>query len=233
MAWFKREGEANSEDNFGEFKPGEFKDELGKDIDTKLAGKFEEFSTKQQEALKPMMDFFGEIKADRDKRKAAEEEAARRKTEENNELKDEDFLLDPAAAVKKMMSPTNRAIVQLAARTIKTDTLADKEYYYGDIKSKVDEMIAKEPLENQTNPAVIENCYKLVMFDHQQDIIDGKIKKRNTGPIFESFGAGGHGGKSGEESEMTLSEDEKRAAKMFGMTESEWNKNKKEIGYVD
>ena len=105
-------------------------------------------------------------------------------------------------------------------------------YYYGDIKNKVDAMIDAQSVNVRTDPNVIRNCFKLVMYDHQKDIADGKIKARNTGAIFESNGTGAHSGNDKGEDNESWTADEERAAGHMGLTKKDWITSRKELTYV-
>jgi hypothetical protein len=234
MTWFKRsdgsmsaEEERRSKSDI-EIDPVKLKEEISTDFKTNL----EAFKTSQDEQMKPVLSFVEEMKKERDERVAEE---ARKKSAERakeNEVEDTDWLLDPSKAVEKKLQPTQMAVLSLAARQARRDVLEDKEYYHGEIKTKVDKMIEAQPLNQRTSPVVIENCYKLVMFDHQKDITEGKIKARNNSASFESNGTGGHGGKGSGDHEEEMSQDEKQAASALGISDKDWKSSKKELTYV-
>lgn len=232
MPWFRRSD--------GSFKPGEEKeDEVEFDpkkfqgeISTDLTNKFGEFQTKTDEKLAPVLEFAAAWKADKEAKEATARTAAANKTKIDNELTEEDYLLDPIEATRRAMEPTNNAIRLLASRQARREVLEDKEYYYGDIKSKVDAMIDQQPLTLRHDSNVITNCYKLVMFDNQKDIADGKIKARNTSAIFESGSTGGHSGKEGGEGEESWTKEEETAAGHMGLTKKDWISSRKELSYV-
>jgi hypothetical protein len=210
-----------------EIDPSKLKEELS----TEINGNFTKFKEAQDEQMKPVLSFVEEMRKEREDRKKAEEDNARREAAKNEEVGEEAWLLDPSKAVEAKLKPTQLAVLSLAANQARRDTLDDKEYYYGDIKTKVDQMIEAQPLNQRVSKTVIENCYKLVMFDHQKDIAEGKIKARNNSASFESTGTGAHSSKSGEHEEE-MSQDEKQAASALGVSEADWKKTKKELTYV-
>lgn len=233
-SWFRREdGELRSGDKDKlddvEFKPEKLKEEITAEVKTHLDTMRTEFSN----SMKPLNDMAAQIAADR----AANNERIRKQNEqknnEDNEVTTEDYILDPQAATQRQMQPLAKATMMLAARMARQDTLAEKEYYYGDIKNKVDAMIDQQPLNSRSRADVIENCYKLVMFDHQKDVAEGKIKARNTGAIFEGGSTGAHSGKgaAGEEEEV-MSSDEKMVASKMGISDKDWIKSRRELSYV-
>lgn len=232
MPWIRKsDGQMTATDETSlrdvEFKPEEFRKELG----TEIESKFGAFQTELTTRMKPMEELAAAIQLERTERVAAEKRAKERKEKDENEVTDEDFLLDPARAVENKMRGTNTAVMMLAARMAKQETLESKEYYHGDIKSKVDAMLSQQPLNQQTRADVIENCYKLVMYDHMKDIQEGKIKSRTSGTSFQNTGTGGHSAKTGEDLE-TMTADEKQMAKNMGLTEKDWISSRKELTYV-
>lgn len=231
--WFRRkDGQVVPGEDKNDLSDIEFKPEvLRKEIDTSIETKFAEFSTKQQETLKPVLEMAAAIQAERAEKAELARKAAERKNTEENEVTAEDFMLDPVGAMQKVNRSRDTATLMLAARMAAKDTLEDKEYYHGDIKSKVDQMVAAQPLENRIKPDVIENCYKLVMFDHMKDINEGKIKSKNNAASFESNGTGGANGK-GTDTDESMSPDEKLVASRMGISEKDWIASRREMSYV-
>jgi hypothetical protein len=234
MAWFKRgdgsmstEEERRKTDDI-EIDPAKLKT----DLTTEFKGQLDSFKTAQDESLKPVLSFVEEMRAEREERKAAETRRKQEEARKANEVDDTDFLLDPSSAVDKKLQGTKNAVFMLAARQARAEVLGEKEYYYGNIKNEVDKMIEAQPLQQQSNTQVIENCYKLVMYDKQKDIAEGKIKAKNNAASFESNGTGGHSGKSGSDHEEEMSQDEKFAASALGLSEKDWKTSKKELTYV-
>jgi hypothetical protein len=214
-----------------EFKPEKLKEDITKDIETR----FTDFQTKQTETLKPLLTMAENIERDRLSREKAAKDAAEKKNKEDNQVTDEDFLINPAEATQRLVNEGTkgiaRATMMLAARGNIRETMEGKEYYHGDVKSKVDTMIAQQSLEMQCRPDVVENCYKAVVFDHMKDISEGKIKARTSGSTFEGGSTGAHTPDT-KESDEVLTADEKQAAKNFGLTEKQWVESKREMTFV-
>lgn len=232
MPWFKRSdgSMAAREESVAdiEFDPSKLKTEL----EESSKKQFGEFSAEMDTKFAPIVEMAAQMKADRETREASAKAAAEKKSKEDADVDDEDFLIDPKSAVAKQLQPTQIALARLAAKSAKSDALGDEEYYHGDIKKKVDEMIAGQPLSAQLDPSVIKNCFKLVMYDSQKDIADGKIKSRNSSATFQADGTGAHSGGGSGEKDEALTDEEKRAAKVFGMSEKDWSASKREISYV-
>lgn len=232
MPWFRRDdgelkaGEQKLDDV--EFKPEKLKEDITTEFDTK----FKTYQTEQDAKMKPLLDMAANIEADRVARTKAAKEAADKKTAEENGVDDNDFLLDPVEAVRKLQEPQTKMLVQLASRQARAEILGDEKYYYGDIKSKVDAMIDSQPMNQRIDPNMIRNAYKLVMYDHQQDITDGKIKARNTGAIFESNGTGGHSGTDKNDTAESWTSEEEFTASKMGINKTDWIKSRKEMSFV-
>lgn len=234
MAWFKRsDGSMSAEEERRnksdiEIDPAKLKEDLSGEI----SGNLKKFKEDQDEQLKPVLSFVEEMRAEREERKRAEAEEQRKRVAKENEVDDTDWLLDPSKAVEKKLQPTQMAVLSLASKQARQEILGDKDFYYGDIKVEIDKRIDAQPLNQRTNPTMIENCYKLVLFDKQKEIAEGKIRARNNAASFESKGTGGHSGKGAEDHDEELSADEKFAAKALGMDEKDWKSSKKELTYV-
>lgn len=234
MPWFRRgdgsfgSGEDKDKLDDVEFKPDEFKKDLTEYFKTQLT----ELQTANDAKMKPLLDMAANLEADRAARAKAADDANKKKTTEDNQVTEEDFLLDPIDATRRLQQPVNNAVMSLASRQARREILEDKEFYHGDIKTKVDAFIDAQPLQNRIDPNVITNAYKLVVFDHQKDIADGKIKARNTSLIFESGSTGGHGGKEHTDDTGSLTDEEKRTAKIFNMSEADWKKSRAELTFV-
>jgi hypothetical protein len=234
MAWFKRsdgslspEEQRRQSDDI-EVDPAKFKTEIATEFKTHL----DSYKAEQDEKFKPILEFAEQMRVDRDARIAGEKKTRDAEARKANEVDDTDFILDPSAAVDKKLKGTQTAVLMLAARQARGEVLGEKEYYHGDTKNEIDKMIEAQPLASQSNTNVIENCYKLVMYDKQKDIADGKLKSKNNAASFASDGTGGHAGKGAGEHEEEMSVDEKFAAKALGLNEADWKKSKKELTYV-
>lgn len=233
MPWFKRsDGSFGSKDEHKdddiEFKP----EKLKEDIEASFKTKMDEMQTANDAKMKPLLDMAANLEADRAARAEAQRVAAANKNKEDDEIKDEDWLLDPEKAVEKKLSGTNQAVMMLAARQARREVLENEPYYYDEIKRKVDAMIDAQPLKSRMDSSVITNCYKLVMYDHQKDIADGKLRTKNSALVFQSNGTGGHSGKDGGDVDEVLTNEEKHAASALGLSEVDWKKSKKELTYV-
>lgn len=130
------------------------------------------------------------------------------------------------------MAPLAQATLRLNARATKQDVLGELPFYHGDIRAKVDALILAQDLTAQSNASVVMNAYKSVVFDHMQQINEGKIKERGSAAVGSSSGTGGHSGSDSDKTEEELSTDEKFYAAKLGVSEADWKAQKKEIAYV-
>lgn len=234
MPWWKKSDgsltDKKEEAGVGEeFKP----DDMKKEITESLSGEMKKFGEAQDKRLKPIEELAAAIKAEREDQKK-KEEAAKKKTEDENKVTfEEQFLIDPEGAINSKLTGVTQATMILAAREAKRETLGEKEYYHGEFKTRVDELINSMPLKDQCNTTAIENCYKIAFAEKHQEITDGKIKSRFSDMNMGNNGTGGHSGSSkGSENTDTLTAEEKSAAKALGFTEKEYADSKKDMVFV-
>lgn len=237
--WFRRKdgsmGAGKEQEDSVEFKPEAFK----KDMDESLDAKLKTLQEENDKKMKPLLDMATSIAEEKAEKAKKLKEAEDKKTKEENEISDEDWMLDPKGTAERLIAQrtqgTNTATLMLASRMALKETFEDAEqypYYTGDVKAKVDAMVDAQPLNTRHRSDVIQNCYKLVVFDHQKEIAEGKIKARNSAASLTSTGTGGPSGKGGSGEDEALSNEEKFAAKSMGITEDDWKKSKRELTYV-
>lgn len=235
MPWWKKSDGSltdKKEEAVGEaqeFKP----DDLKKDITESLSKEMKTFQEEQAKKLKPIEELAAAIKAEREDQKRKEEEVRKKAEKEEKPSFDEQFLVDPEGAINSKLTGVTQATMMLAAREAKREVLGEKEYYHGEFKTRVDELIASLPLAQQCNNVSIENCYKIAFAEKHKDIEEGKIKSRFSDMNMGNNGTGGHSGSGkGSENTDTLTAEEKAAAKALGFTEKEYADSKKEMVFV-
>lgn len=232
----KDKKDKDDKDEF-ELKPKEIKAQLDK-VDT-LDTKMTEFGEK----LKGLDEISAYI---REQRAAEAKKANEEKTKKNKESREEldsdlneEFLSDPANVTRKIMqetmSPLIESQVNTAARLTMNDMFNSQPEvfeYISDpiIKREVESHVATLPLKDRNNPEAIKNCYYVATGRHQAEIKEGKIKARTAATSSSGSGTGGPESKSSEV--ITLSESEKKAARIFGLKEEDYAKSKKELSYV-
>lgn len=184
-----------------------------------------EIGSTMDEKLKAVNEFFAE-------QNRAREAAARKKTQDEDTPEETDFLLDPGGAIDKKLAPLIRSQQAANAMIMINETIGEMDYYKSDpeFKAKVLAKINGQPLQLRSNPDIIMNCYKLVRYDEDQAIKDGKYK--SVLGAASTTGTGGHTGRETKEDEITISDEEKSYAKKMGISEADWIKSKKTLEYV-
>lgn len=171
-----------------------------------------------------------EEKAEADRIAAANAQANKQR---HDRLTDEgNWLTNPGEMTAEMIKPLIEQQQRTNARLAKEDALGRMEYYDDPtFKSAVDQLISSQPINLQSDPALIMNCYKSVFFDKQQEIKDGRIKSQlslNGG----GRGSGGHNGSESSKSNDTMTDAEKHYASKLGISTESWIKNRNEMEYV-
>lgn len=224
LKWLQGKVVSTEEEASVEFKPEEFEARVQKGVKEHL----EAFSTKMAETLNPVAEFLRAQKADKD---AAEATALAAKNKQEQSVDDNDFILDPQAAIRKMNQPVATLALQLAAKDMRREMLDGKDYYHGEIKAKIDALLSKQNLNAQNDPSVIENAYKVVVFDNLKDINEGKIKTQTASYNMNGSSSQKSDNDSGEREE-DMSAEEKKYASKLGISEADWKKSKRELEYV-
>ncbi len=227
--WIRRADGTEGVDDapkFGEIKPEQ--------IQSAVKPLLDEMRTANENAMRPMLEFFEQQKAERDRKAAAEEAARRQQQRTDNEVNPEDWITDPMNATRKLMEPLQQTNATLAAIIVRDKTLGKMEHYSDNpaFAAKVDALIAAQPLQNQSNAQVIMNAYKSVHYDMREELAEDKKKREAAGASFSNNGTGGHSGNRADESAETLSDEEKVYARKFGISEADWIKQKRELEYV-
>lgn len=90
-----------------------------------------------------------------------------------------DWSTDPDGAFKAGMRPVAGVALTAQAFAVRTDVFSDTEKYkyYPALKKEIDEYIKKQSLNMQINPEVIENCYKVILAENMDKIIQDTEKK--------------------------------------------------------
>jgi len=180
-----------------------FPDELAKQIKdgAEAAGKV----SKLEEAINSMKDIMVADKTERETaRRAAEEVARRVKTQETSEQTEEQIaeliLTDPAAAIRLATQGQTQAIKAVHADAVRREVFEDQDkfkYYTGDVKTQVDALLAQQSVDFRLNPVNIANTYYTVIGQHNDKIVEGKLKTRFAGGTGGGGNSGGSTGGSG------------------------------------
>lgn len=131
--------------------------------------------------------------------------------------------------VDRQFELLNRTAQQTSARELRRSIFEDAEnyeYYTGDVKRKVDEMLDREPLQSQNSPDVIRNAYKVIVFEHMKDIQDKKLRSRLASVSAPTAQSGQN--QVDPNALPELSAEEKTYASKMGIKLEDWAKSKKE-----
>jgi hypothetical protein len=135
--------------------------------------------------------------------------------------------------------PVTNEVLLLRADRVKREVFEDEQkfkYYHGDIKREVDALIAAQSIQAKNDASVVENCYKTVLGNHTDELLEGKIKSRfassDNGSRGTSGGSAGDTG-SGTHERKTPTDEVRKAAKLLGFTAEDYAEmlDKEGVGY--
>jgi hypothetical protein len=98
---------------------------------------------------------------------------------EGGEGEPADWGTDPDRAFREGMRPVAGVALTAQAFAVRTDVFSDsdKYKYYPALKKEIDDYIKKQPLNMQINPEVIANCYKVILAENMDKIVQDNDKK--------------------------------------------------------
>lgn len=169
-----------------------------------------------------------------DDQQASREEAARRAAETQQQTTQQQFSeIDPTMRqyVDASLKPIADAAIWQQGNEIRRSIFDNAEaypYYSGVLKDKIDTMLDAQPASQRANPDVIRNVYKIVSYDHQKEIDEGKHKSRMSSSSSSGTGTGAPGGNTKGELPV-LTAQMKSVAKAMGMTEQDYATSMKEL----
>lgn len=218
-AWIKKQAEEEDKEEQPkaiELKPEMIREAMKDDLDS------------IRNSSKAMLDFIAEQKAEKQAAAEAETTKQRKEAEKVGEF---DFITDPEEAINKKLRPIAESNAVMASMFVRREVLENLEYYDDpEFKKRVDTMIDQQPLQARLDRSVIMNAYKVVRFDSDKEIADGKIKSSL------SIGGGATRGQRSDKNDSdggdTISEGEKHYARKLGISEKDWIAQKKEMEYV-
>lgn len=193
-----------------------------------------EFESSMESKLKPIADYFASQQA---KEAETARQAAARQRKTDLEIDPTDYITDPEGVLNKRLQPLVDKINAQSSIIVRNEILGKMDYYSSDptFKAKVDSLIDAQGPESKANAAVVMNAYKTVVYDHMQDIQDGKIKSQASLAANAGGGKGGYSGSASErreESDEAMSAEEKVYARKLGISDKDWTSTRKELEYV-
>ena len=176
-----------------------------------------------------------------DTAKAAATRAAAEESQGTLEEQVEELMLSGQTKKAIALATQGQAseILLLRADRIKRELFEDEQkfkYYHGSLKQEVDALINAQSLQAKNDPSVVENCYKTVLGNHADELLEGKIKSRfagsENGSRGSSSGSAGSSGASTHEKKAPTDE-VRRAAKLLGFTAEDYAEmlDKEGVGY--
>lgn len=221
-----------------ELKPKEVKEKL--DAIDGLKSSVEELKGKSS-ILDRMATFLDNVDAaKKEQNKQQRQQQLQQQQEDQEEELSTEFITDPVNATKKLLRQTTAPLVEANVNMQAKLTMKElmdshpEEYEYATdpkVRLETEALIGKLPLSSRTDPESIKNCYLVVEGRHKQEIKEGKIKSRLAATSSAGNGTGSPKAES-EEGKISLTDNQKKAAKIFGMTEEEYAKGAKELNYV-
>jgi phage I-like protein len=234
LGWMTRNKPKEDEEEGIEVKPPkEITEKLDK-IDG-LSTSVDEIKTKFA-ILDEMGTFLSEQKRLREEAKQRQlAEQSKVKTDKTAEEVEQLWLEDPKKAFEMQSQDLKIGMLNAQSMNIRREVFDDEgefEYYTGDFKKEVDNLIENSlNPQNRVDPASIKNCYYLVLGRKQKDIKEGKLKSRFAAMTSNSGKSGDGSGKSGDGT-IVLSDEMKSAAAKLGVKPEDYAKNAREMGYV-
>lgn len=169
-----------------------------------------------------------------DEQRASREAAARKQNEQQVANQNAQFNeIDPTMRqyVDQSLKPIADAALWQQGTELRRNIFDNAEafpYYNGSLKEKVDALLDSQPAAQRANPDVIRNVYKIVFFDNQKEIDEGKHKSRLASASTSGSGTG-MPNQAGEGGMPVLTQQMKSVAKAMGMSEADYATAMKEL----
>lgn len=220
---------------------------LPDDLKTKLEGAVskEDFNSKLAElqaSLSTITARFSREDEERQRREVAERQKATTPQALSKEALEELMATDPVGAVQRLIQDktdqSNQVLLSVRADSLRREVFEDAEkypFYAGEIKAEIDKLIEGQTLQARNDRSVIEHAYYSTVGKHHRELADGKLKSRfaasDTGARTST---GKTPGSDEPEALRPMTDDDKKAARVLGFSEAEYQKMLKEegVGYV-
>lgn len=115
-----------------------------------------------------------------------------------------------------------------------TEKLQATEPLFAKLKAEFDEELKNSPLTARANKKYVENCFNVVYGRHREEIRRDQLA--GSGTFFVETGRNQAGGNNNNNNQndatKILSEEEKREARKFGLTDEQWLKTRNAIKFV-
>lgn len=238
LSWQRKAGEEGKEEQELVF-PDEFKNKLDNAVSkADLDSRLEELKT----SLSSITNRF-----QREDEARQREELARRQKETqpqgiSREQLEEMMATDPVGAVQRLVrdqsESSNQVLLSVRADNLRRETFEDVEkypYYTGEMKSEIDKLIENQTLAARNDRSVIEHAYFSTIGKHHRELSEGKLKSRfASGDTGARTTTGKAPGELEADALRPMTEDDRKAARILGFKDEEYQKMLKEegVGYV-
>lgn len=239
LPWQRKAGE-NGADEIEVTLPDELKTRLENSISK---GDFDSKLAELQASLSSISTRFQREDEERARASArkAQEDAATKNSYTKEQL-DEMMLTDPVSAVQRLIKDQsesqNQVLLSVRADALRREVFEDQDkfqYYTGDLKQEVDKLLEAQTLAARNDRSVIEHAYYSTVGRHQRDLSDGKLKNRFAASDTGDRTTTGRVTSGTDPEELRpMSDDDRKAARILGFDEKEYQKMLKEegVGYV-
>lgn len=176
------------------------------------------------DTIKAMNDRASKEESDRVKAANANRQQQQQQNTRTPEEEAEMMLNDPASYIRNTVSAATNLTLLNNAKLMRQETLADKPYYHGAFKQKVDALIEGEPnLALRGNTNFILNAYKVILADNMEEITTGKLKQYNSMHSFSDASSSGENRSDVNAKPKVEYRDAKSkfAAQMLGLTDDD------------
>ena len=225
MGWFK-DSKEDPDNNQGEYKPEVMK----ADIDKSIEDRFNSFREENKQALNPLLEMATSWREQRDREQNERNAAARVERQNDYEVTDEMYITNPREAIDRATKPFREQTQALAAITMRNEILGGREYYTGELKQQIDQLVESQPLSQRANAALLDNAYYTIVGRNNQAISEGKVKKQMSAATFNG-NSNAPVDKESPENRVFDQEDQKYM-KIFGLSAKDVAKAEQELGYV-
>lgn len=218
-------------------------DELKAKLDSAVSKQdFDSKLSELQASLSTITSRFQREDEERQRREAIERQKATAPAALSKEQLEELMATDPVSAVQRLVKDqtdqSNQVLLQVRADNLRRETFDDAErfpYYSGEIKAEIDKLIEGQTLAARNDRSVIEHAYFSTIGKHHRELSEGKLKSRFAASDTGARTSTGRTPSEGEgEALRPMTDEDKKAARILGFKEEEYQKMLKEegVGYV-
>lgn len=239
LPW-QRRANAQGEEQGGEIEfPDELKTRLENAVDKST------FDTKMDELRASLGTITARFQREDEERiRAAEQKRREAATPQamTKEQLEELMATDPVGAVQRLIKDqsegSNNVLLAVRADNLRREVFEDTEkypFYTGDLKSEIDKLIEGQTLAARNDRSVIEHAYYSTLGKHHKELSEGKLKSRfASSDIGARTSTGTVTPPSETDTLRPMTDEDKKAAKILGFSEQDYQKLLKEdgVGYA-